>query len=423
MGRITNAAVLALTVMLAVLSGHAATTSAIDAAASGTGDLVIATPSSDQGASVTLPDPEKAVVIPAGQTSNSRGYVPAAGEVVVRGDRAVRAELVDAYTLAVLLAPKSCHLSLSLLAAIGQVESGNLAGRAIDARNRVVPAVLGPVLDGTATAAIPDSDNGLWDGHKVWDRALGPMQLLPATWREVGLDADGDGVRDPQNVYDSAGAAMVYLCNGGRDLSTPDGLADAVWSYNHSRAYVRQVLAWKTAYDAADITGVSWDPNPGTWQVGPDPFAPSPQDDGAQALQLRTTSPTPTASQLPSPAATPSRTPSRSPSPAATRTSSTTPSTSPSTRPPSSAATDPSGTASAEPTCPTPSPSESPSATPTPTPTPAPTPAATPGASPSGDATADPADPCAPPTPPTPTESPASEASPPASPTGTPTAR
>ena len=60
----------------------------------------------------------------------------------------IRPELVDAYTLAVALAPTECHLSLSLLAAIGQVESGNLAGQRIDAQHRVVPGVLGPVLNG-----------------------------------------------------------------------------------------------------------------------------------------------------------------------------------------------------------------------------------------------------------------------------------
>ena len=95
----------------------------------------------------------------------------------------IRPELVDAYSLAVALAPTECHLSVPLLAAIGQVESGNLAGQRIDAQHRVVPGVLGPVLDGSEYAAIPDTDNGRWDENRTWDRALGPLQLLPAVAR------------------------------------------------------------------------------------------------------------------------------------------------------------------------------------------------------------------------------------------------
>jgi hypothetical protein len=105
---------------------------------------------------------------------------------------------------------------------------------------------------------------------------------------------DADGVRDPQDVYDAAGAAMVYLCDGGRDLSTQEGLTAAVLAYNHSRVYLRQVLAWKTAFDGADLMGVTDQPAFGAWALPPDPVeseAPaaaagpgrSSSDTGAQA--------------------------------------------------------------------------------------------------------------------------------------------
>ena len=217
-----------------------------------------------QQASVTVPGPEKALVVQAALSSNTRGWTRGSG-AVPDAEQGIRPELVDAYTLAVALAPTECHLSLSLLAAIGQVESGNLAGQRIDAQHRVVPGVLGPVLDGSDYAAIPDTDNGRWDGHRTWDRALGPLQLLPASWRVAGMDADGDGRRDPQNVYDAAGAAMVYLCDGGRDLGTRKGLEEAVLAYNHSRDYLRLVLAWKTVFDTADVTGLGSTPTLGAW--------------------------------------------------------------------------------------------------------------------------------------------------------------
>ena len=134
--------------------------------------------------------------------------------------------------------------------------------------------MLGPVLDGSPYAEIPDTDSGKWDGNRTWDRAIGPMQLLPASWRTAGMDADGDGLRDPQNVYDAAGAAMVYLCDGGRDLGTRKGLEEAVLAYNHSRDYLRLVLAWKTVFDTADISGFASTPTFGAW-AAPTLFAPA----------------------------------------------------------------------------------------------------------------------------------------------------
>ncbi len=257
MGRKSKSAVLALSVLLVVLGGQAVR-------ASNAPERPDSPKATLQQASVTVPGPEKALVVQAALSSNTRGWTHGSGAVPDAG-QGIRPELVDAYSLAVALAPTECHLSVSLLAAIGQVESGNLAGQRIDAQHRVVPGVLGPVLDGSDYAAIPDTDNGRWDGHRKWDRALGPLQLLPASWRVAGMDADGDGRRDPQNVYDAAGAAMVYLCDGGRDLGTRKGLEEAVLAYNHSRDYLRLVLAWKTVFDTADVTGLGSTPPLGAW--------------------------------------------------------------------------------------------------------------------------------------------------------------
>ena len=259
MGRKTKSAVLALSVLLVVLGGQAVR-------ASNAPEPPDSPKATLQQASVTVPGPEKALVVQAALSSNTRGWTHGSGAVPDAG-QGLRPELVDAYTLAVALAPTECHLSLSVLAAIGQVESGNLAGQRIDAQHRVVPGVLGPVLDGSDYAAVPDTDNGRWDGHRTWDRALGPLQLLPESWRVAGMDADGDGHRDPQNVYDAAGAAMVYLCDGGRDLGTRKGLEEAVLAYNHSRDYLRLVLAWKTVFDTADVTGLGSTPPLGAWAV------------------------------------------------------------------------------------------------------------------------------------------------------------
>jgi hypothetical protein len=203
-------------------------------------------------ASVTVPEAESPVVVANAAAANTRGWY---ASQVAPAPEDLTDDVLAAYTLAVAVSPTSCHITTPILAAIGQVESGNLAGKTLDENHRVVPAILGPVLDGLHYRAVADTDAGAWDGNKQWDRALGPMQIIPASWRVVGLDLDGDGVRDPQNVYDSAGAAMVYLCSGGRDLSTADGLRQAVLSYNKSPAYLDAVLAWKAVFDKADLTG------------------------------------------------------------------------------------------------------------------------------------------------------------------------
>jgi hypothetical protein len=210
---------------------------------------VLAGQRQDVVVSATVPVALPVIAAPTFAATDARipiGDAPVPG----RAPEAVSAVVLDAYRLAASLAPASCHLDVSLLAAIGQVESGNLAGRSMDDRHRAVPAVLGPVLDGSGNvAAIRDTDGGQLDGNANWDRAVGPMQLLPSTWRIAGVDVDADGVRDPQDTEDAAGAAMVYLCAFGHDLADPAALRTAIRTYNHSAAYVRLVLAWKHAYD------------------------------------------------------------------------------------------------------------------------------------------------------------------------------
>lgn len=71
--------------------------------------------------------------------------------------------------------------------------------------------------------------------------AVGPMQFLPATWAAYGADGNGDGVVDVMNPVDAVhGAARLLCANGGGD---PDRLHSALWNYNHSDEYVRQVMA------------------------------------------------------------------------------------------------------------------------------------------------------------------------------------
>jgi hypothetical protein len=110
-------------------------------------------------------------------------------------------------------AARTCSgLSWTVLAAIGQIESGH--GRNV-----------GPSSAG----------------------ALGPMQFMPATWRIYGVDGDHDGKADIMNPFDAVPAAAHYLCANGAGRGG-SSLSNAIWHYNHSQSYVNSVLSLSHSY-------------------------------------------------------------------------------------------------------------------------------------------------------------------------------
>lgn len=145
-------------------------------------------------------------------------------------------------------------LPWSVLAAIGRIESnhGRFGGGQLQPDGRIDPPIIGIALDGTrGTARILDTDGGRFDGDHVFDRAVGPMQFIPGTWRSYGVDASRDGVADPHNAIDATWSAARYLCALGAD--DPSRVADAIWSYNHSWEYVDEVMAQASAYATAAV--------------------------------------------------------------------------------------------------------------------------------------------------------------------------
>jgi hypothetical protein len=87
------------------------------------------------------------------------------------------------------------------------------------------------------------------------------MQFMPATWRLYGVDGDGDGVADIDDVSDAVFSATHLLCIDG--AGNPKQLPDAIWDYNHSDSYVAQVLDLAASYGsvANQPGGVSADPS------------------------------------------------------------------------------------------------------------------------------------------------------------------
>ena len=90
----------------------------------------------------------------------------------------------------------SCHLPWTLVAGIGRVESGHASGGRVDGVGTTNGRILGPRLDGgtVGTATIRDSDAGALDGDTGFDRAVGPMQFIPGTWKSFAKDGNNDNV-------------------------------------------------------------------------------------------------------------------------------------------------------------------------------------------------------------------------------------
>ncbi|MGW4482980.1 lytic transglycosylase domain-containing protein [Amycolatopsis sp. NPDC004368] len=143
----------------------------------------------------------------------------------------------------------NCNIDWALVASIGRIESNHARGGYVDAAGTALEPILGPQLNGTGPfAAIPDTDGGLLDQDTVWDRAVGPAQFIPATWREYASDGNGDGKADPENLFDASLATARYLCSGGLDVANPDQLRTAIYRYNNSDVYVNTVILWAEAY-------------------------------------------------------------------------------------------------------------------------------------------------------------------------------
>jgi hypothetical protein len=142
-----------------------------------------------------------------------------------------------------------------------------------DDNGNVSPPIIGVPLNGLGgTRRILDTDDGELDGDTTYDRAVGPMQFIPSSWRIFGRDGNGDRVADPHNIFDAALAAAVHLCSPNPvDLNADgDALYDAIFAYNNSTEYVADVLARIQQYDLAfgassrgpvDVDGLLANPN------------------------------------------------------------------------------------------------------------------------------------------------------------------
>ena len=106
-----------------------------------------------------------------------------------------------------------------------------------------------PGLSWTVLAAIGQIESG--DGANVGPStagALGPMQFLPSTWRIWGTDGFGDtGPPNIMNPFDAVPSAARLLCAAGA-AAGGQALRQAIFDYNHATWYVDEVLTLAVEY-------------------------------------------------------------------------------------------------------------------------------------------------------------------------------
>jgi membrane-bound lytic murein transglycosylase B len=224
--------------------------------------------SSQEGGDETLPDgssvPSEAIEAPASVSDPDEADDADNADRILATSSAngIPSSALAAYQRAETVinsADKACNLTWQLVAAIGRVESnhGRFGGNALDDQGVAQPGIYGKALNGKSnTSVIRDTDAGQLDSDAAYDRAVGPMQFIPSTWSVVGVDADNDGQRNPQDIDDAALATAVYLCSGDNDLSTVSGQRASVYRYNHSTSYVNLVLQIMDNYLAGDFMSV-----------------------------------------------------------------------------------------------------------------------------------------------------------------------
>lgn len=186
---------------------------------------------------------------------------------------------------AVAALPPAAPISLSADGAagaagpIGPASGGSEGARPGPEGNRPWPAptpIPAPMLGlyvsaavGTCPGGLPwsvlaavgtvESDNGESNAAGVHSGANaagaeGPMQFEPATFAEYDRPAPPGGVRPPSpyDPVDAVWAAARLLCADG---AARGDLPDAVYAYNHSSAYVAEVLSLASSIDEMGVGG------------------------------------------------------------------------------------------------------------------------------------------------------------------------
>lgn len=202
-------------------------------------------------------------------TSGGAGVASGAPVAVGEGPAGIPQRAFQAYASAANHPTNDCRVRWEDLAAIGMVESRHGTaynstilddGMVVKTDDHSKPGVLGPALNGSGvggniTPMRAPAEAAQWGVTGGFDRAVGPMQHLSREFARNGVDADGDGKRNPHDFDDAALSSIRHLCDDKN--YEPDGTRrrTAIRRYNGSgpnaERYATQALKLAAEYSAA----------------------------------------------------------------------------------------------------------------------------------------------------------------------------
>ncbi|MGI9027904.1 MAG: lytic murein transglycosylase [Candidatus Saccharimonadales bacterium] len=143
------------------------------------------------------------------------------------------------YQQIVIDASKKYNTDPNFVASFYYVENARVG----DSTNNANSAAGVPVTgDGTWREPAAPYGKGAPYGTNQFETA-GPHQFIPDTWKAYGVDADGDGVRNPNNLKDGVYGAARYVADvGGTKGASNAQKRKAAFDYNHSNTYVQSVM-------------------------------------------------------------------------------------------------------------------------------------------------------------------------------------
>ncbi len=144
----------------------------------------------------------------------------------------------------------------TVLAGIGTVESANGRSTAPGVHSGTnAYGAAGPMQFGTGGAA-----GNTWGGA--------PVHPASQHTGGYGIDGDGDGIADVYDPGDAIPSAAWFLQAHG----APAGLQAALFAFNHSAAYVSDVLSWAARYAAGGAEAISAAGSPACQQAALGPL-------------------------------------------------------------------------------------------------------------------------------------------------------
>ena len=178
-----------------------------------------------------------------------------------------------AIAVAVIVLPLALVFLVSAATSASQASTGLAGGASTLALSDIPPAYLALYMAAAQTCpGLPwgvlagigkaESDHGRSTAPGVHSSAHhagaeGPMQFESATFAQYAVDGDHDGTL---NIYDPADAiytTAAMLCADGAASGTQAGIRQAILAYNHSPAYVTDVLTWAARYTVPAPSGAA----------------------------------------------------------------------------------------------------------------------------------------------------------------------